>query len=144
MLLTLAPHRLDEIHRVSAVLQATGASPWAAGVAETILTISGRIRLLYLTAFCTETLVGANTIQVGTSSDTNGLIPATNKASIVANDWWIGAILQLPGIFPIGADQKGVVVSEDIELLANTNDATDGTLVFTAFYILLTADGRLV
>lgn len=130
------------LRRARATLVATGGAPWADGVAETIFAITGRVLIAYLTAFCTESLVGAGTMVLGTSSQTAGLIASTVPNNLDVNEWWNDAG-PAEGMEQIIATAIDAVCSEDIELLPGGANVTDGTIVFDVWYLPITDNGAL-
>ena len=111
----------------------------------TIFTITGRIWLLAITAFCTEDLTegGATaTIEIGSSTVEAGLIPVINAVGIDNNDWWV-ADPGLAGLVQIQAAQVDVVMSENIIATVRAQAVNNGTLVFDVFYIPVTSNGAL-
>ena len=125
-----------------------------AATASTIWTITGRVLLIYGTAFCTETVVSTinlGTIALGVASSTAHFIAATTMGagSLATNDWWDNGAGTPAGVAADWAFYSNVNVnaykpiSENIIVSAATQDITDGTLVFDAFYIGLTAGASL-
>lgn len=129
-----------------------------AATASTIWTITGRVLLIYGTAFCTETVVSTinlGTIALGTATATGAFISAhTLTAGDLANgDWWggnssdgtdsAGPSLDWVGQSVVGGGGVATAISENIIVSAATQDITDGTLVFDCFYLPLTAGAGL-
>lgn len=125
----------------------------AVGSPITIWTLTGRVLLVYGTAFCTETVVSTantGTIALGTASRTLGFVGASTMgaSSLATNEWWAeGAMIAgAQGDWVSGANQVTLNVaglSESIIITVATNAITDGTLVFDCFYIPLTAGAGL-
>lgn len=126
-----------------------------AATASTIWTITGRVLLIYGTTFCTETLVSTvnlGVLRLGVASSTNGFLTQTTigAGTISVNAWW-GDQQVTPGMstdWVMNANGGGawggpIVISQNIILSADTQDITDGTLVFDCYYMPLTAGGSL-
>ncbi len=116
-----------------------------------VFTRTGRVRLRLITAFCTETLEGASaTVKLGGSTDPDGMIQQTTATTLAANDWWVDATTAAGTTSPLYthsggnvASQAEKLVSEDIIITVATQDVTNGTIIFDAFYIPITDDGAL-
>ena len=123
----------------------------AVGSVITLWTITGRVLLVYGTAFCTETVVSTantGTIALGVAGDTAFFIAATTMGagSLAANDWWdfvatpVGASFEFVGS---KSSVTAVALSQNVIITVATNAITDGTLVFDCFYIPLSAGASL-
>lgn len=111
----------------------------------TLFTITGRVIVKHLTAFCTETLVGAATLECGVASSTPGLIAQVADATtIAANDWWVDASVAEVGLAAQVATQKDMNLSENVILTIDSANITDGTLIFDVWYMPVTDNGLLV
>lgn len=117
-----------------------------------VFTITGRVFLERLIVFCTEDLVGAATIEVGTASRTAEIIDQGGDATAIdVNEWWSGPSAQTEtlGLDVLDAEETGTraglrTLSADIIITIGNTNITDGTLVFDAWYTPITDDGVLV
>lgn len=119
-----------------------------------VLTITGRVIVHALTAFCTEDLVsaGAGTVECGTPTTSTDFIAQTLATLIDVNEWWMDAtpvagstLIKLPASSAdgAGAAQAFKALSDNIILTIATGDITDGTVVIDVIYTPLTDGGRL-
>jgi len=108
-----------------------------------VFSITGRVLLHHITAYCTTLLTknGSATMALGTASVPAGLIAATDPEVIDADEWWAGTT-PVAGI-AAAVPTSPVPVSEDIVVHPATDDISAGVIVFTAWYDLITADGQL-
>ena len=122
--------------------------------AHTLFTITGRIFLDTIAAFCTTTLTSGGTpaITVGTASSVATLIPAPTGGApgIVTNDWWATAVSPQLVANPLTVVTGGTVVSsrnmvigENIVLDIPTSTVTGGVLEFYVAYRPLSSNGAL-
>ena len=118
----------------------------------TVFTITGRVLVHAITAFCTEDLAGATaTLALGVTGDTDAFIASTTATDIDANDWWAaaappaanGVTLADSVTGGITTGQRLKAVSGNIFITISTADITDGTLVFDVIYTPLTDGARL-
>ncbi len=122
--------------------------------AHTVFTITGRVFVDLITAFCTTTLTSGGTpaITLGSASALAGflLAPTGGAPGIVANDWWLTAVTpQLVG-GPTSVVTGGTVTSarykvlaEDIVLDIPVATVTGGVLVFDVWYTPITSGAGL-
>lgn len=113
----------------------------------TIFTVTGRVWLLGLTAFCTDGLSegGATaTVQLGSALRDGELIAVVNAVDIVTNSWWkdgtpVGEITQMD------AAQVDVLISEESNIVVKVTSqaVSGGTIVFDAWYLPITDNGAL-
>ena len=112
-----------------------------------VFTITGRVLILALTAFCTADLVEDGTvtgIELGGATDPNAFILSTDPAAIDANEWWADAT-PVGGVKQMDALQIDVMTDEDIILtITGGTDLDSGTIDFDVFYLALTAGASLV
>lgn len=122
--------------------------------AHTVFTITGRVEVDLITAFCTDTLTSAGTpaITLGSASDLDGFIlaPTGGAPGIVTNDWWLTAVTpQLVGgpteVVTGGTltSARRKVLAEDIVLDIPVSTVTGGTLVFYVRYRTLSSGAGL-
>lgn len=118
-----------------------------------IYTITGRVRLHLITAYCTTLLTesGATaTISLGTAGDVDGLIAVTNSVDIDATEWWTGASPTVGSSSPVYVATGGLVVSafhklidENINTRHLVAGTTGGVIVFDGWYEPITSTGAL-
>ena len=110
----------------------------------TVFTLTGRVWLAGLSAFCTETLAGNTaTVSLGVASVVAGLVPVTTGTDLAANDWWIDATPAEIGIAAVAASQKDQLLSQSVIVNVLVAGVTDGTLVIDAWYLPVTSNGAL-
>ena len=108
-----------------------------------VWTITGRVLIRFLTCFCSETLVGAATLEFGTATDTVEFIAQiANATSLVANDWWEGTASPASSS-QVAASGETVQVSANPILTVGGANITDGTLIFECWYLPITSNGAL-
>jgi hypothetical protein len=111
----------------------------------TIFTVTGRIWLLGLTAFCTDGLAeaaGTATVQLGTAAVDGALIAVVNAVDIDTNEWWMDGT-PAAELVQMNAAQVDVLISSDIVVKVVAQALTGGTIVFDAWYKAVTSNGRL-
>ena len=122
--------------------------------AHNVFTITGRVFVDLITAFCTSTLTSGGTpaITLGTTSAVTGFLtaPTGGAPGIVADDWWLTAVTPQKVGGPVSVVTGGTVVSSRFKVLAENividvpvSAVTGGVLVFDVFYLPLTDDGAL-
>ena len=131
----------------------TGAAGLGAVGTVALFTITGRIWIDTLTAFCTEALAEAAasaTVACGVAADTDAFIAVTNAIDIDLNEWWNSATpaagaVTITGTGTTGPStlQKRKLVSTNIILTVAAQNITDGTIVFDVFYMPVTDNGLL-
>lgn len=145
----------DLVRAPTKTLAFTGAANLGAVASPiTIWTITGRMLLIYGTAFCTETVVstaGTGTIALGNTSIVGRFIAAATMGAgtLALGDWWNQAgtpagvsddwVASAAGTAAYGPQ----ALSENIIVTVATNAITDGTLVFDCYYMPLTAGASL-
>src|SRR3990167_5746185 len=123
--------------------------------AHTVFTISGRVFVDLITAFCSDTLTSGGTpaITLGTVGDADGFIvaPTGGAPGLVTDDWWTSAASANLTVCPVVVvtgqqvtSQRYKLLSEDIGLDIPVSTVTGGTLIFDCWYIPITDDGALV
>ena len=109
----------------------------------TVWTITGRVLAIYISAFCTQTLTGAATLEFGTTTTTTDFIAQIASAtSLATNDWWIGTASPASS-GQMGAGALEAFISANPILTIGSTAITGGTLVFDCFYLPLTSNGAL-
>ena len=110
-----------------------------------VFTITGRVWLLGISAFCTEDLTegGATaTVQLGTPARDGLLIAVVNAVDIDNNEWWTDGT-PVSELDQMDAIQVDVLLSANIVILVSAQSVSNGTIVFDAYYIPITTDGAL-
>lgn len=126
----------------------------AVGTAVTIFTITGRVWVDLISAFCTEDLVsaGGGVLEVGCSSDVDAFFVNQTATAIDVNEWvaaasvtpQAGAIsVSVPSGGGYNSIQTHKALSANIIGTITVGDITDGTIVFDVWYTPLTDDGKL-
>jgi hypothetical protein len=130
-------------HVRNAVTFADAVNQGRVGSNVTIFTLTGRVLLHNITAYCTTLLTknGAATMSLGTASVVAAFIAATDPTVIDANEWWEGTT-------PIAGVGEAILaspvpLSESIVVVPAADDITAGVIVFDAWYDQITDDGAL-
>ena len=113
----------------------------------TALTITGRVLVRRMSAFCPLELAtpgSAAKISLGVVSDVDEFIDAAFVTAINTNCWWIAGAVVERGAIQLGAKMLDVAVSEDIIYNIVAAAVTGGTLVCDVGYEAVTDDGALV
>lgn len=119
-----------------------------------VYTITGRVRLHLISAFCTTLLTesGATaTISLGTTTTVNGLIAVTNSVDLDANEWWVAASPVVSSSSPVNVHTGGVATITQVDKLVHENininclvtNTTGGVVIFDAWYESITSTGSL-
>ncbi|KKL64326.1 hypothetical protein LCGC14_2166200 [marine sediment metagenome] len=135
---------MTEVHHVRKTFQSTG-SEMDIG-ALTAFTITGRVLVKNVTVFCTETFVGAATVDLGVTGNTDIFSPGTiaNATTFAANDWWVLSDgTTIPGGTPQVDWEQGVPISADVILSVGAANITDGTMIIDLWYSSITDNGSL-
>ncbi|HQF70483.1 MAG TPA: hypothetical protein PLH39_04295 [Promineifilum sp.] len=110
-----------------------------------LFTVTGAVAI-NITAICTETLVGAATLECGTPGATAGIIAQIANATALATGeiWYDGTPTTV--LDTLAASMLGFVIGDgaDIQLTVGAANITDGTIEFTVFWTPLTANGNVV
>ena len=94
-----------------------------------VFTVSGRVRVR-ISAYCPTLLAGASaTIELGTTTVTDGLIATTTGTDLDAGEFWIGAT---PAA--VAASLGFFDVHEDIEIEVKVAAVTAGVIEFKCEY----------
>ena len=106
-------------------------------------TITGRVRVHDVTVFCTETFVGAATLDLGVVGVIDifsaGAGDIDNATSFVTNDWWnLTDGLTVPGGTVTQDNLQGIAISANVILTVGAADITDGTMIIDLWYTPIT------
>lgn len=138
-------------HSTKTVAFSNAAGAGAQGTV-TVFTITGRVLVHAITAFCTELMAGVNsTIELGVTGDIDGFIAQTTASNLAADEWWAaaapptasGVTLADSVTGGITTSQRAKAISGNIFVTVATADLTDGTIVFDVLYTPLTDGARL-
>jgi hypothetical protein len=129
----------------------TGAAGAGAVGTVAVFTITGRVLIHAITAFCTVDVAGATgTLILGSTGDTDGFIAITTGTDIDADEWWQAAAPSSAVATLVDSVAGGATTSSRLKALAAnifitvaTADITAGTIVFDVIYTPLTDGGRL-
>lgn len=132
----------------------TGAAGGGAAGTVTVFTLTGRVIVHYVTAYCTAdlTTTGAATIEFGVTADTDTFIVQTVATAIDVDEWWGDAtpaagsvVVSIPAstVDGIGSAQSFKTLSTNPLLTIGTADVNGGSIVFDIFYTPLTDGARL-
>ena len=139
--------------RVRKTVAFTGAAGLGAQGTVNVFTITGRVLVTEVTAFCTEDLAsaGGGTVALGTANSTTKLITTTTATGIDINEWWTTGtgVAEAANIIDsqstVGAAKENrVLLASSVIITVGTADVTDGTLIIDIFYKPVTDDGVLV
>ena len=131
-------------HEVMTKTFANSAGNGAVGDVD-IFTITGRVWVLGLTAFCTTGLSEATptaTVQLGTAAVDGALIAVVNAVDIDTNEWWMDGT-PAAELVQMDAAQVDVLISADIVVKVTAQALTGGVIVFDVFYKPITSNGAL-
>ena len=118
----------------------TGAANAGAAASNvTVFTVTGRILVHAITAFCTTDLTEAAptaTMTMGTVTNTSRFLasPTGGAVALDANEWWVTGAAPVAGSIDLttasagATDQAAVVVSENIIILPATQNINGGVL----------------
>ena len=119
----------------------------------TVFTITGRVFIHQIVAFCTESLLsaGGGTLALGVVADTDAFLGSITATNLDTNDWWTAATGTPAGAVTYGfqttsdasTSALSKAVATDIIITIGTADITDGTIVFDVIYTPLTDGARL-
>lgn len=119
----------------------TGAAGLGAQGAATLFTVTGDV-IVGLFAVCSENLAGAGaTLEVGIVGNTAALLAQTTGTNIDAGHVWID---NAPATVEALPSPKILTNGTDIIETIATNDVTDGTLTYYAFWRPLSSTGNVV
>lgn len=133
------------------IIAFTGAAGNGAVGTVLVFTVTGRVLVHAIAAFCTEDVAGATgTLTLGTTGDVDAFIALTTGTDIDVNEWWTAASPAAGSKSPLEVVTGGLVTSQGAKLLSEniilgvlTADITDGTIVFDVLYTPLTNGARL-
>ena len=125
----------------------TGASGLGlAGTTTTLFTVTGRVLIIAMTAFCTTLLTesGATaTVSVGIAGNTALIYPVTNSVNIDANEFWLDTDPTTGSDIAVPASAKDTAVASNIILSAATTNTTAGVITFDCWWMPLSPGATL-
>lgn len=112
-----------------------------------LFTVTGGVAIR-LVCICTETLVGAATLEIGIAGTTTAFMAQVADATTIAagdiyHDATVDAASELWSVTAVTAERI-LGNGQDIIATVGAANITDGTLVFTAFWIPLTPGASVV
>ena len=119
----------------------------------TVFTITGRVLIHRVLAFCTAGLFGgaSATLRCGGVLDTDGLFDQVIATTVDNNEWWqqanpLRGLVSLDGGHDGGqiSSQVQKMTDEDVILSVGTQAIAGGTIIFDVWYEPVTDDGALV
>lgn len=109
-----------------------------------LFTVTGDVRVK-LTAICSETLVGAATLECGVAGNTAGIIAQIADATgLIIDEIWFDATPTTTLDDDSAIPRKVIAAGQDIILTIGTAPITDGTIKFVVEYEALSTDGAIV
>lgn len=138
----IAEARDGGIH-VRQTLQATGAGELDVGTVI-IFTLTGRVAIKDLSIFCTETLVGAATLDFGVVGDTNLLSVQVANASTIGVNEWISVVSGTGILGGVANTLSTFSISGNVVCTIGGANVTDGTIIIDVLHNPITDDGALV
>lgn len=107
---------------------------------DTIATVTGRVLITHLSAYCTTLLAGASaTIELGVAGNTAELIAQTTATDLDADEVWRSATPDVGAGPPI----TDYIVGKDIILTVGTADVTAGVLEISFLWLPMSLDGNV-
>jgi hypothetical protein len=138
----LAKTTYGTVVRKTVAFDAVG-GPGPVGTVD-LFTVTGDVRVK-LTAICSETLVGAATLECGVAGNTAGIIAQIADATALAvGEIWFDATPTTTLDDDSSIPRKVIAAGQDIILTIAAADITDGTINFVAEYEAISADGAMV
>ena len=144
----------DTVQRAVKTVTFTGGAGAGAVGSVAVFTVTGRVLVHAIAAFCTTDLTEAlatASISLGTTNQTTRFIanPTGGPIAIDANEWWTGTTPTVGSIDITGGsagatDQQSVLVSEAIILTIGTQAVNGGVLDIYCLWEPLSANGSLV
>lgn len=141
------------LYHVRKTITFTGAAGAGAVGTVTVFTITGRVWVQSLSAFCTTDLTEAGataTIECGHAGDTDAFIAQTTATAIDTNEWWNGTTpasggYTQPDSLTAGyqTTARNKLLSANVILTIGTQNVTAGVIIFDAWYKPITDDGSL-
>jgi hypothetical protein len=110
-----------------------------------LFTVTGAVKIK-ITAICTETLVGAATLECGYAGTTNGIIAQiANATALIAGEIWYDATpTTVVDTVANGELQFILGNGQDLYLTVGAANITDGTITFKIVWEPLTSNGAVV
>jgi len=107
---------------------------------DTIATVTGRVLITHLSAYCSTLLAGATaTIELGTTNNTAALIAQTTATDLDATEFWKDATPEAE----VSDAITNKVVGSNILLTTATAAVTSGVIEFSFLWLPLSVDGNI-
>lgn len=141
------------IKRVRKTITFDGSAGKGAVGTITVFTITGRVLIHRILAFCKAGLFGGATatLRCGGVLDTDGLFKQISAADLDNNEWWQQANPQRGLVSLDGGHDGGLISSQvqkmtdgDVILTVGAAVISGGTIIFDVSYEAITDDGALV
>lgn len=115
---------------------------------NTLFTVTGPVLISRLVCTCSETLVGAGTLEIGISGTTTAFMAQVADATTIAagdiyHDATVDATIELASVSTTTA-ARILGNGQDIIATVGTANITDGTLNFVCFWTPLAAGASVV
>lgn len=121
----------------------TGAAGAGAVGQVTVFTVTGRVLVKSLSAYCTADLAGATaTLSLGTAANVTGFIGVTTATDVDSGEFWL-TTTPTAGLLALPAALKDIAVSANITIDVLTANITAGTLIIVAEYVPISTDGAI-
>jgi len=105
-----------------------------------IATVTGRVRILRGSAFCSTLIAGATaTIELGTANNTAGIIAQTTGTDLDANEFWRDATPEAE----VSAALENLNVGASIILTVGTAAVSSGVIEFSFYWEPVSIGGNL-
>ena len=140
------PVRFTDLRHVRKTVAFDGTAGNGAVGTVDVFTLTGRIWAAAWSVYCTEDLVGAGTLAMGTAGATTALMAGLADATTLdAGKWWDGADeAAVADAAPMSTtNTPGKALDGDVILTVGSTDITDGTIVIDLWYMPITDDGAL-
>lgn len=108
-----------------------------------IASVTGRVFILQLGAYCTTTLVGgaASGLSLGTAGDVDAIIAGTTPTALLANEIWNDAT---PGPQTHSDNTiTDLIVGSNLQMYNATTNVTAGVIEFSVLWLPASINGNL-
>jgi hypothetical protein len=108
-----------------------------------VFTVTDAVYVM-VTGICEESLAVGDgaTIELGTTTDPDGLIATTTAADVDIDQIWFNATPA--AIEVLGSIGGAFICEEDIVITVAVDDVTDGVILFTCFWTPLSETGTVI
>ena len=113
---------------------------WGDVGTDTIATVTGRVLLTHMSAYCSTSLTGSTaTIELGSPDNTASLIAQTTAEDLDTSDFWRDATPEVDVV----AATTDMLFSADIFLTTRAAAVTAGVIEFVFLWLPISVDGNL-